>query len=316
MSARTGIVALVACLAASCIGGAGPSDAGRDLALSGDIAGLDVAYGADGAADPAADDPGGAADATQDSPGDPGGGKDTVEVWPPEPGLATKGRVYAHTSDALYEWTPGPTPPKKVAAFQWPADGGGHQMTDIAVDRDGRLYGISFDALYLCHAQTAKCDHLADLDGDFNGLTVVPVGTLSATDEAIVAISNDGGWYEVQVQGTAAQLVMRGTYGSGYSSAGDAYSIENLGTFAAVDSGGGGTLLVQVDPATGKVEKEIDTIQGDAIYGLAGLGGKVYAFDEGGAIFVGDVVTGQFTLMVPASQGASWWGAGVTTRGN
>lgn len=313
MPLRPRIVALAACLAASCIGGAGAGDAGRDLGLTRDIAGVDVAYGADDVTGDPAGDPGAA---TDESPADPGIVMDVVEVWTPEPGLATKGRVYAHTSDALYEWTPGPTPPKKVAAFQWPADGGGHQMTDIAVDRDGRLYAISFDALYRCNAQTAACDHLADLDGDFNGLTVVPIGTISATDEAIVAISSAGGWYEVQVQGSTAQLVMRGTYGSGYSSAGDAYSIENLGTFAAVNSGSGGTHLVQVDPATGKVVKEIDTIQGNAIYGLAGLGGKVYALDEGGAIFVGDVVTGQFSLMVPASQGQPWWGAGVTTRGN
>jgi hypothetical protein len=310
VAAALAVASVVACGGTAEPAGDVPDPGAKPDGATFDVANETVEVDAAEAEDPAADLAG------EEPASDAADGAVETETYVPETGLATMGRLYAHSSDRLYEWVPGPAAPKDLGAFQWPSDNLGHQMTDLAIDYDGRMYGISFDGIYRVNAQTAQCLNLATLSEQFNGLTVVPKGTVQASVETIVAISNAGGWYRVDVQGTKAKLTPLGSYGSGYSSAGDAYSIEGIGTFAAVNSGFGGTMLVKVDPVTGKVVKEMGTIPGDAIYGLAGLGNKAYAFDASGEIYVGDVTnTDTFTSILPASKGAAWWGAGVTTRG-
>lgn len=111
-------------------------------------------------------------------------------------------------------------------------------------------------------------------------------------------------------------MTQLGSYGGGYTSSGDAYSIEGIGTFASVNkSGSGGNMLVRVDPVTGSVLEEVGVMQGySSVYGLASDGEEAYAFDASGAIVSVNVETGEVAVVLPASQGVAWWGAGVTTR--
>ena len=263
-----------------------------------------------------------APDAETEAAGDPAtdlaaeAAGDTVVDAVPEKGLVKPGYIYAHTGGELYSWVPSPTTqPKKVGSFLFPNDGLDHTMTDMAIDYDGRLYGVTYEGLYRCDADSAKCENLASFSEQFNGMTIVPAGTIQANVETIVAISNAGGWYRVDVQGTKAVLTHQGDYGSGYSSAGDAYSIEGVGTYAAVNGGGSGTALVQVDPKTGAVLKELGDIPGNSIWGLAGMGNKVYAFDDDGTIYLGDTTSGSsFKSYLKTDIG--WYGAAVSTRGH
>jgi hypothetical protein len=236
-----------------------------------------------------------------------------VDTAPVEPGLAKQNAIYPHTSGELFVWNATATPPTKVGDFDFPDDGLDHTMTDMAIDYDGRLYGVTFGGLYRCMADTAKCNNLASFDEYFNGMTIVPEGTIQAAKETIVAISNAGGWYRVEVVGTQAVLTHQGDYGGGYSSAGDAYSIKGVGTWAAVNNGLGGTLLVQVDPVTGGVIKELGTIPGENVYGLAGYSDKVFAFDSSGTIYQGNT-TGAASFQVFLETGYAWYGAAVSTR--
>jgi len=244
---------------------------------------------------------------------------DEAPTDPDWPGLAQFGYIYAHTDVGLYQWKPSGGAPTQIGPFCWPDDGGMHMMTDIAITREGVLFGIAFDGLYRCSAVSAACKTLAMMtsDTEFNGLTIIPKGVIDTDHETMVAIAVSGGWYKVEVSDDVATLTQLGSYGSAYSSAGDSYSIESVGTFAAVDKSSSlhsGTLLVKVNPQTGAVMQEIGWVTGDTVWGLAGLGSQIYAFDASGAIYGGDVDTGAFSLVVPASEGAEWWGAGVSTR--
>lgn len=234
-------------------------------------------------------------------------------VWP---GLALPGSIYAHTSSALFRWTPALGTPLPVGIFSLPSDGYNHQVTDIAIDLDGKLFAVTFDALYRCSASNADCVLLAVTDQSFNGFTLVPKGTLSPVSDELVAISQSGAWNHVVLNGTTASISPLGSYGGNYSSSGDAYSIDELGTFAAVNkTGASSDLLVRVDPLTGAVIEEIGAIVGyDEVWGLAGLADAAYGFDEGGAIIKLDLDTGAATVVLPADQGEPWWGAGVSTR--
>jgi hypothetical protein len=241
--------------------------------------------------------------------------KDEAPLDPGWPGLATEGWIYAHTSGTLYRWSSTAMALELIGNFGWP--GGYDTMTDIAVDYDGRLYGVSFSVVYRCSAVTAACISLAGLPTSFNGLTVVPQGTLEPDEEVLVGIGNDGSWNRIDVVGNLAVVTKLGSYGAGYTSSGDAYSIEGFGTYASVNKSGvwGGNLLVRVDPLNGTVLEEVGLMQGySTVYGLASDGENAYAFDESGAILKLDIATGQVEVALPAAEGEPWWGAGVTTR--
>src|SRR5437879_1402249 len=63
--------------------------------------------------------------------------------------------VYAHSDATLYRIDPDSLSIVEVGPFAWPslAD----QMTDIAIDKDGRMIGISFDKVYVVDKTNAKC---------------------------------------------------------------------------------------------------------------------------------------------------------------
>ena len=246
------------------------------------------------------------ADVNDEAPYDP--------AWP---GLTLPATIYAHTSSRLYAWNPQvQAKPEAIAYFDFDWDAGNKSVTDIAIDVDGRLYATSFDTLYRCSAVTAECKTLASLPEQFNGFTLVPKGTVDATKEVLIGVAISGSWNRIEVNGSSASVTQIGSYGGSYTSSGDAFSVTDLGTYASVNgSFGSSDDLVKVDPATGAVIQSVGPLTGyGAVYGLAGLYDKVYGFDEGGAVLSLDLVSGQFSVVVPAYEGEAWWGAGVSTR--
>ncbi len=233
------------------------------------------------------------------------------------PGLTLPATVYAHTSSRLFAWNPlNQAKPVPVEYFDFDWDAGDQSITDIAIDADGHLYAVSFDTLYRCSAVTAQCKTIASLPGQFNGFTLVPKGTVDATNEVLIGVGSSGSWNRITVNGGTASITSIGSYGGNYTSSGDAFSVTDLGTYASVKSGfGDSDYLVKVNPVDGKVQSTVGTLTGySSVYGLAGLWDKVYGFDAGGAILSLDLLSGQFNVVVPANQGESWWGAGVSTR--
>lgn len=113
------------------------------------------------------------------------------------PGVVNAATVYAHTASELYFLEVKTGDVFLVDDFHWPADASSREMTDIAIDRFGVLYGISFSDVFVIHPQTAQCWRLAALPQQFNGLTHIS-RTLSGTaNDALVGISNDGGWWRL-----------------------------------------------------------------------------------------------------------------------
>lgn len=239
-----------------------------------------------------------------------------ADVFPDDggqPGVVIPKKIYAHSSSALYTVDVVDYAVGNIGAFKWPNDGGGHQMTDIAIDRHGVLYGVTFDRLYVCNPTTATCFNLGTLPGSFNGLTWIPAGTLDPDKDSLIGISNAGAWNHLKVVNGQVMSQPLGTYGVGYTSAGDAFSIEGVGTFAAVNKQGvNSTVIVTVDPLNGKVLSELAVTQGyNAIYGLAGWEGLIIAFNSGGEMIKIDPMTKLVTNL--GDKNIGWWGAGVGT---
>ncbi len=220
--------------------------------------------------------------------------------------------IYAHTSSQLYTMHPSTHEIELVGQFSFDSNSG--SVTDVAVDQYNVLYAVTFNNLFVCDPYTAECFHLASLEQSFNGMTLVPAGTVDPNRDIMIGISNAGGWYRIDIVGeAAAELTLLGTYDSGYTSSGDAYSVKGVGTYAAVNkTGESSDVIVEVDPTNGTVLSEIGVTTGyTSLYGLAGTADIIFGFDAGGDIISINPSTGETNLIVSTSH--SWWGAGVTT---
>ncbi len=248
--------------------------------------------------------------------GDNDGVPDEADLFPDNPmypGVAIDNAVYMHTASELWTMNVKTYDLVLVGEFGWPPEVWSDEMTDIAFDAYGVLYGVSFDSVYTCHPGTAQCTRIGELPDSFNALTLVPKGLIDPKKEVIVAISGDGGWYRMDIQAGQATLTLLGEYGWDYSSSGDAYSIQGIGTYAAVDKGFGDDIIVEVDPANGKVIQEICPLPGySSVYGLAGWTDRAFAFDATGAILVVDIGDKAIVKQIK-DQGQVWYGAGVCT---
>lgn len=230
------------------------------------------------------------------------------------PGTALENTVYAHTSGELFYLGIKTYTLHSVANFGWPADGGGHQMTDIAIDGYGQLFGVTYERLYTCHPGTAVCTTLALLPGQFNGLTMVPRGVLDEERDVLIGVTTGGAWVRLDISGSQVTASTLGEYGNGFSSSGDTFSIFGVGTFAAADKvGSSDDHIVILDPATGAVVGVVGPLAGYSdIFGLAGWTERAFAFDEGGDVLVVDILDGETTVIIESEH--AWWGAGVRTR--
>jgi hypothetical protein len=158
--------------------------------------------------------------------------------------------VYAHTSDTLFRVDPDTFAVSRIAAFAWPPSIGTDQMTDIAVDKNGVMIGVSYSRVYRVDTTTAQTTLLSGaLGGSFNGLSFVPAAQVGRTgDDVLVASRNsDGKIFEINPSTGAATQI--GDMGHGYVSSGEIVSVVGLGTIATV-TGTGPDILVKLAPVT------------------------------------------------------------------
>jgi hypothetical protein len=216
--------------------------------------------------------------------------------------------VYAHSADKLYKVDPDALTVQLIAPFKWPSLS--DQMTDIAIDRKGKMIGISYTSVYAVDPKTAVCTYLADLGAagaDFNGLSFI-APEIAEGQEYLYAAGITGSVYEIDaVTGTSKKV---GSYG-GPGSSGDIVSVKGLGTFATVSKDFSSTdWLARIDILTGKATLIGDTGFQD-IWGLGFWKNKFYGFTEASQFILIDPKTGKGTQI--SSGGGPWWGAGVTT---
>lgn len=217
--------------------------------------------------------------------------------------------VYAHSSSTLYQIDPDTLDIAMVGPFGWPDDGS-DSMTDIAIDKDENMVGISFGNVYAVDKETAECTFLAALPAEFVGLSFLPGKGLESDDEILVGAAIDGSL--VEIDPTTGANTPTGDYGGGYETSGDLVFVAGAGTFATVQGGvGTGDTLVAIDPASG-VATPVGATGFAGIWGAGFWDGKVFGFTSGGTFLTIDPDTGGGTFI--SSQEIQWWGAGVTTR--
>jgi len=219
--------------------------------------------------------------------------------------------VYAESQHTLYQVDP--NPPNALTTIcdfsgAIPADAG---VNDIAVQRNGGMYGITKTDLYQIDPQTCVGTHVAPLAqsaGGFNGLTFSDADTLVAADA-------DG--HVVTIDTSTGQVSDAGHFGTNLGCSGDIVALSDGTVYATakiLDGGSNATdVLVTLDPSNGYFATRVSS-QSTGYHGVFGLGywaGELYGFDRNGNVLTIDPVTGVATLLhaVPNTQ---FYGAGTT----
>ncbi len=217
---------------------------------------------------------------------------------PDRPGRTKPGQLYANTASELFEISGGGRDARAVGRFSF-ADGRARQVTDIAIDRYGVMYAISFDALLVCDPSTARCETLFGLLDSHNALAVVPGG--DEVPDRLVAATTAGGvrWMDRE-KGPEPLLALPGP------SSGDLFAYSSNRIVAARDTGAAlPDRLDEFSAAPPSILRGRDA-PGMTIYGLARCGADIYAFDENGTIHLSP---GGGSFVRAASTVHPWWGA-------
>jgi hypothetical protein len=248
--------------------------------------------------------------ATLDTGVAPHGFPDAGLSPPPGPVEGEVILVYAHSGKELFGVDPEKLEFTRIGAFSEMVAGQQRaisDVTDIAIDRDGRLVGTTYHRLLDIDPKTAACKMIGTLPGEhsFNGLSWIraPGGV-----EQLLATSQDGSVYRIDpATGGATQV---GALGGGLGSSGDLVSVDSYGTLVTV-TGGDTDRLARIDPATGQAVI-IGATSFKKIWGLGFWKNKVFGFTTSGQFILIDPKTGMGTL-VQTMPSFEFWGAGVTT---
>jgi hypothetical protein len=219
--------------------------------------------------------------------------------------------VYAQTDTTLYRVDPDTLAITKIGDFAWPSSVGSDQMTDIAIDKNGQMIGVSFTRVYRVDPSNAACTLLSSsLGGTFNGLSFVPATMLGMTgDDVLVGTeNNDGKVFKIDPMTGATTQV--GSMGGSFVSSGDLVAVEGFGTVQTV-TGASSDVLATLAPQTFAATAVGSGTGFGMIWGVAFWKDKIYGFTDGGDFILIDPMTGVATRVT--STGQAWWGAAVTT---
>ena len=213
--------------------------------------------------------------------------------------------LYVHSSSALYRYDILSNSLEELGAFNLPS--ADESMTDIAVNRNGVMVGLSSSHVYLVNPENAECKLLATLSGSaYNALAFVENGFES---EQLIAANGAGHSYVIDpLDGSAAYL---GTMGSGWGASGDISEIKGQAVIATVSQEGASSdRLVRLDMSSGQAI-DIGDSGFENIWGLANWQGTLYGFNGDGQVLAIDPSTGSTDVI--ASYAFGWWGAAVST---
>jgi hypothetical protein len=299
--------------------------------------------------------PGGFSDNNGGSGGPTGSFADGGAPGMPANDAGGKILLYAHTDTTLFQLDP-----KNLSAALGTvgdfdcigtATGQAPAMTDLAVGKDGKLYGVSETAAYPLTVQGAgvHCDASWPLPSTakFYGLTMAPEGTV-AKDETLIAANGAGELFRIDATtGATTQVGTLGADSTGqpYQLSGDIVFLANGGNpigFATVRTCtpakkgkpatcSGTDTLIEVDVSAVKpgTQSALKAVRGPvnmgawctnpmspatfgSMFGVAAFEDKVYGFSRKGD-FVEIHNTDGSGCLVASYDADKFAGAGVTT---
>lgn len=244
-----------------------------------------------------------------------------ADAGPDAPGPLS--RVYAHSGKELYRLDTRTNATVDIGPFG--AALGTSTMTDIAVDKNDKMLGVSLNKIWTVDVATGTATLLAPFaqgTPNMTSLSFVPTDLNDPNSaEILVAAGTNGD--VLQINPTTGSTTVLGNYGMTNGkqivSSGDIVAVRGAGIYATVNIGTPLTNndnLAKIDPISWNA-----TILGtgdlgnDKFFGLGYWGGSLYGFVDLGTNSGSIVSINPTTAAVtPVSTGTiEWFGAGVTT---
>lgn len=272
-----------------------------------------------------------------DDTGEPRENEPTTDDLPRKPeadlplpdGGKPPGRIYAHTATTLYLFDPLISKLTRIGPFS--CLHASDRMLDIALDRDGVMYGTSDDGFLKISPVDASCTYVKEdpAAGYPNSLSFVPIGTVDSTREALVGYQFQGGYATSYVRiDTNGEITPIGDLNAPgatvrYRSSGDLIALIRNGnkaylTVKSLPMGGDDETdyLAEIDPTSGRILSILGDMGQKDLYGFAQWAGTGYGFDGAGHILEVNLATGASEVLMTLTEDGgveSWYGAGVTT---
>ena len=200
--------------------------------------------------------------------------------------------MYLHTSRTLYSWSP---EQGAEALGQFSLESGfAPNITDLAIDLDGRMYAVSMEELFEVDARNGSLKKISDLAHPLVGLTFLSDGRLFGAGDGLF-------WIDPST-GSMAILVDEGQY----QTSGDIVGLPDGRMYWTVE-GDNGDGLVSVDPVTGE-SQWIGSIGESDLWGVGYYGGVLYGFSSQGRIAEIDPADARL-LQAEDTPDQFWWGA-------
>jgi hypothetical protein len=183
--------------------------------------------------------------------------------------IAPSGYFLAHGSQALFRVRPQDGHTLNVGSF-------GTTLTDIALDADGQLWGISFGQVFRVDFCTAQIELVTQVPTNVNGLTWTSDGLYAtALDGSVLHVSTeDASMISVTTVGTLGQ----------WGSSGDVVATLDGALLVTVPTVDGDDGLVRYDLATG-IATFIGRTGQWALYGLSLFGDRLIAAQANGQLY-------------------------------
>ncbi len=249
-------------------------------------------------------DPNVPADSTTDSAGTDStpdttpGDSDTGTILPPDdtggedsdPLVATE-EVYINTGSTLYGYDPASHTATEIGIFR---EGGVTitDMTDIAIDGNGYMYGATFTQLYSIDPRDARATLVQRLPDSGTGLTFLGDGRLVIAGDAVTL-------HDLS-RGTRDTLVPAGRY----TTSGDIVALPDGYLYWVVT--GARDTLVRIDPQNGQTI-EIGQLTQNSVYGIGYANGVLQGFSSTGRVI--DIDPADAHTFSTANVNGVWWGA-------
>jgi len=231
-------------------------------------------------------------------------------------------KVYCHSGKELYRLDTRTNATVDIGPFG--AALGTASMTDIAVDKNNKMIGVSLSKIWQVDVMTGTATLLASFaqgTPNVTSLSFVPKDLSDPNSDEILVAAGDNGAV-LQIDPANGATTPLGNYGKSGGmqivSSGDIVAVRGAGIFATVNVGptlSDNDYLAKIDPTTWAATPIGNDLGHDKLFGLGYWGGTLYAFVDlgasSGSIIAVDPTTAAVTPVVSGS--IEWFGAGVTT---
>lgn len=228
----------------------------------------------------------------------------------PEDGSVEDGAVpvleaLTHDGERLYRVSLTDYEVQFVGWFSY-SGGSAWTITDIAMDRAGRLWGVTFSEFYRIDPDTTLCTFIGELQvgENCNGLAAVGPGAPGIDENRLVAACETGVYV---VDPVSMDVTFLAPLPIGFWSSGDAVFIPGEGLYVTAKADGSNSdvlVLFQLPASNGAI---VGSIGVQDIWGLVFWNNMLFGFSSAGGIYDISLTSGAGTTL--AATQTDFWGA-------